>query len=239
MGRTSSADRELMQDSEAAERMSLCRWWNYRAISADHQSSNEVAPVMQDLSKDAKSGVPLYKLVMVLTGGEPDPALATGGDFDENPKTTLERQLAALAALQAAGGVELANLDNAKKLALDGANAKQLRRMATDLCNGKLTTMVALTWAMVVRFEVCKRPRPGVQPSAAASAGLSELLEWLRLTAEDGGVSVGGGRSMWSSDVFNDGRIFGALLHSHSPEKFPADMVRPEYPWRRAPDVAV
>ena len=142
-----------------------------------------------------------------------------------------------------AGGVTLTHLDWHPNLALEKASAKAVRRLARELLRGRRVTVQALTWGLVLGFEVQpqlsaalaggKRARErerryshllmmrlanwGAATQSAASDALGELRAWVAETsAPYEGVQSMRSRAVWRTPgVWADGRAFTALIHAH------------------------
>ena len=202
---------------EAAERATFVRWINHH-LARDQVALGERQLV--DLSTDVWDGSLLYRLAVVLTGTEARPLVQPGA---RSAKVAVARHQATLALLAAAQGVTLVYSDTGRRQSLDRANGRELQRIAKELAAGRTSTVVAVVWAMVMRFEVCRGLELGEgQPVKQLSGcGMAALLDWVRATALLGGIPLPSGRGLWGSGAFSDGRALAALLHGHSPERFP------------------
>ena len=153
-----------------------------------------------------------------------------------------------------AGGVVLAHLDWQPNLALEKASSRALRRLARELQRWRRVSVQALTWGLVLGFEVqpqLSAAHAGGQKArarerryshllvtrlanwstatpSAASDGLFELLSWVAETCSPyKGVQPMRSRAIWRTpEVWADGRAFTALIHAHDSSLIEYDALR-------------
>ena len=148
-----------------ASQMQLCtRWWNARLA--------EKGVAVGDLRQAFRAAVTPLQLAEVLTHSTPHA-------FLPQPVSRSERVAnlsAFLMMVHAAGVVLISGTGGAAggRVALD--EAKEKKRLLSDLVDGDHHAIIKLTWSLVLRFEVCAG---GEQPADA----MTSLLEWAWATA--------------------------------------------------------
>ena len=153
-----------LSERENSQLQFCTRWWSARLA--------QKGVAVGDLRQACRAAVVPLQLAQELTGSTPHA-------FHVQPASRSERVAnlsAFLAMIHSAGVVIVSSTAGVGfgRVALD--EAKEKKRLVSDLADGDHHAIIKLTWSLVLRFEVCA---DGEQPADA----MASLLDWSRATA--------------------------------------------------------
>ena len=248
--RMKSRQRSERDIAKAAQMKSMRLWWNHWLAPRGH-------PVQQDLCEAVRSGVLPILLLGALQGIAPSvpfPKPSSTQQQTANLRKFVRMLQHAGVALHSSADIDLESGSTRTGALLccgRGTAADALtERLVDALSDGDRATVVMVSWALILHFEVCLAESglsapPSTKrrslssgpndrrPAASGSAAIASLLAWARgTTSSYRGVSVGSTRAAWSR-AFCDGLAFCALIHAHDPRLLEFDQAERQAPERR------